>query len=155
MNMIKKIHKAKVTGLNEGEQVLAAVIKNDDGAIMKTAVSGGVGGLIGIFAGSKMQKKTDKKAEADQLVESEMTKKIPAGPGFFAVTDQRFLVYSHNSISGNAKELVAELPKGSVKIESVQKGKLASRAILSFSDGGRKAFDIPKMNDIEGFQTVL
>ena len=155
MNMVKKIYKAKETGLNEGEEVLAAISKNDDGAIMKAAVSGGVGGLLGVFAGSKMQKRTDAKGEADQLKASDMTGKIPAGLGFFAVTDQRFLIYSHNAMSGNAKELVAELPKGSVKIESVEKGKLASRVIMTFEDGGRKAFDIPKMNDVEAFQATL
>ena len=155
MNMVKKIHKAKDSGLKDGEQVLTALLKNDDGAILKAAVSGGVGGLIGLFAGSKMQKKTDAKAENDQLKESELSKTIPAGLGFIAVTDQRVLVYSHNAISGNAKELVAELPKGSLKIVDVQKGKLASRVIVQFSDGGRVAYDVPKMNDIDEFSAQL
>ncbi len=153
--MVKKVYKAKDTGLQEGEEVLAAISKNDDGAIMKAAVSGGVDGLLGVFAGRKMQNKTDSKAEADNLKGSDMTAKIPAGLGFFAVTDKRFLIYSHNAMSGNAKQLVAELPKGSVKIESITKGKLASRVVMTFSDGGRKAFDIPKMNDVEAFQAVL
>ncbi len=155
MNMAKKITKAKDPGLQDGEEVIAAMSKNDDGAIMKAAVSGGIGGLLGVFAGGKMQKKTDSKAETDSLKESAMTKKIPAGLGFFAVTNKRFLIYSHNAISGAAKELVDELPKGSVKIESVDKGKLASRVVMTFEDGGRKAFDIPKTNDIEAFQAEL
>ncbi len=153
MNMVKKVMKAKKTGLNEGEQVLAAISVNDDGAIMKAAVSGGVGGLLGIFVGSKMQKKTDTKA--DGLTESDMSKMAPRGQSFIAVTDNRILFYSFAAMSGNAKELVAELKRGDIQIEDVTKGKVASRVVFSFSDGGRRAFDVPRMNDVEALRAVL
>ena len=58
-------------------------------------------------------------------------------------------------MSGNAKDLVAEMPLGSMSVESITKGKLASRIVVSFSDGGRAAFDVPKGNDIEAFQAAL
>ena len=55
-------------------------------------------------------------------------------------------------MSGNAKELVGELKRGDMSIAEVEKGKLASKVIFDYKDGGRRAFDVPKLNNIEDFQ---
>lgn len=153
MNIIKKIEKAKNNQLNEGEQVLAAVTLQDAGAISKAAVSGGLGGLIGVFAGSKMQKKTD--ANTEGMQSSEMSQKIPTGMSVVGVTDTRVVAYNFDALSGKAKELQAELNRGDIQVESFEKGKLAGKLVLSFSDGGKRAFDLPKGNDLEEFKSVL
>jgi hypothetical protein len=153
MNIIKKVEGAKNNGLREGERVLAAISVNDDGAISRAAISGGVGGLLGIFIGSKMQKSAQSKN--GDVIKTELSEKMPYGVGFIAVTDTRIALYSADLFSGKAKELKAELKKGDFKIEKFEKGKLSGSLVLIFADGGRRVFDVPKGNDLDAFQAVL
>lgn len=159
MNMIKKVQKAKETGLRDGEQILAAISVNDAGAVAGAAKVGGAAagfGILGsVFATKSNEKKAKQSAADDNIVESEMSKIAPTGQGFIAVTDTRILFYTFAQMSGNAKDLVGELARNDMQVADVQKGKLATKVVFQFADGGRRAFDVPRLNDLEPFTNVL
>lgn len=154
MNIAKKIEKAKNNGLAEGEQVLNAILLNDPGAVAGAVVQGGLGGLVGIFFGNKMKKKAETK-QTEGTTPSDMSKKIPTGMSVLGVTGSRIVSYDFNQMSGKAKDLKAEFKVGDIKVESYEKGTMAHKLVLSFSDGGKRAFDLPRGNDIESFKEVL
>lgn len=153
INIVKKIEKSKNNGLNAGEKVVAATALNDVGAISQQAVGGGLGGLVGAFAKKKMESKVDEKYE--DLPESELSKSFPTGQTLVGITDSRIIVYRMGVMSGKPEELLKEFSLGSMQVESFEKGKLAHRLVMSFKDGGKKAFDVPRLTDVDDFKNAL
>lgn len=153
MDMSKKVTKGE-HGLADGEQLLGTVLLNPLGT---TASMGGgaAGGLVGHGVGALMANRK-KKSETERL-ESEgatsdgMAATFPTGRNFLSVTDRRWVVHAIGTMSGKAKGLTGEFAHGDITGLNLDKGKLSSKLVLRFSDGGQLGLELPRGSKVDEF----
>ena len=114
----KLLGKAGDGVLVAGETPLAVVRAMKPGNIKKTAVAGGIGGLLGAAVANRMDKGSP---EAGFVELARMV---------LALTDQRLLVFTQSQMTGKAKALHAELPLASVTDVEVGEGKVLGMKIV-------------------------
>lgn len=153
MNIAKKITNAKNNELKPGEEVKAAMTLQDKGAIAGAAITGGLGGLLGVLIGRKVI--SGSKGDYSDLKESKMSSSMPGGMSIIGITDRRVVVYDFDSIRGKAKNLIAEFEKKDITSMEFKKGKIAHTLVMTFSDGGGRVFDLPRINKLDEFKKYL
>lgn len=153
VDWVKRVENFKDNQIAEGDSIVAVGFLQPAGQIKQQAVSGGIGGLLGAFAGSKMAKKQNNQ---DDLTASEMTNAYPDGPTIMTLTTSgRILVYKQDPLSGKPKEFLKEYVKGDITAGAFEKGKITHSLQLSFSDGGVLGFDFPRGQDHQVFMDAL
>lgn len=143
----KKLRKHAADDL-AGEELLAGTLVQPPGSMTRN-VSKGVGGVIGAVIAEKATAGDDEEPQgiaASLPEESQM---------WIGLTATRLLFWKHGMMGGKPKELITTVPRSDVLSLATEKGKLATRATLRFSDNSEWAFEIPRMNDPKGFAAAV
>lgn len=137
---VKKIMKGRAEDLQPGEALEAATIGQPSGTFSRQAM----GGLVGVLAAKKVASKREEAlAGAD---ETGIAASIPKGEQLFvAISDRRLLFFKVAVVSGNAKELVAEVALRDVHEMSVEKHKVTFSLVVTFVDNSARMFECVKM----------
>ncbi len=153
VNWNKRVASFDDNRIKENEELLAVGFLQPEGALMKASMSYGIGGIIGMFVGSKMQKRTDEKSRTDR---KGMAKDFPGGNIIAAVTNKnRVIIYEQNALSGKPKKYLKEYTTDDFVSTDLQKRKLAHLLTVNFKGGGVISFDIARGQDIETFIEAL
>lgn len=154
MSYTKKLADVAGPVLQADEMLLAGVrgmskgsTKHIVGGAAGATVGGAVGALIGQRAGT-----AEREAGADQLAEAG----LPTLPPQIALglTHKRLLIFSRSTVSGKAKDLVAEIHRDSIaSIDGEAQGKLApNRLTVHLKNGAAIDFEVVRL---DGFQTMV
>ena len=96
VDFAKKITKSCSDDLEEGETVLAGTFVQPPGAIRRQVAFGAIGGVVGAVVGDKLaQKRAAETPSADEGIVVD----IPPGKAVLGITDRRFLVFGHSTMS--------------------------------------------------------
>ncbi|MEX1207580.1 MAG: hypothetical protein WEE36_03105 [Acidimicrobiia bacterium] len=154
MAYTKKLAAVAEAVLQPDEALLAGVRGMSKGStkhIVGGAAGGVAGGAIGAVVGQRVGK-AEREEGADQLAGAG----LPTLPPQLALglTHKRLLIFSRSTVSGKAKDLVAEIPRDRIaRIEGEDKGKLApNRLTVHLKDGASVDFEIVRL---DGFQTIV
>lgn len=141
VDFAKKITKSCGDDLEEGETVLAGTFVQPPGAIRRQVAFGAIGGVVGAVVGDKLaQKRAAETPTADEGIVVD----IPPGKAVLGITDRRFLVFGHSTMSGKPKGLNASIPLDQVAAVTHESGKLTGKLLVTFADGTSIDFDVVK-----------
>jgi hypothetical protein len=149
IDFAKKIRKSCAADLEPGEEVLAGTFVQPPGAIRRQMTYGAIGGAVGAIAGEAMASKRAK--NAPQQVGEGFVVDIPAGKAVLGLTDRRFLVFGHSTMSGKPKGLNAAFALDQVQSMALAQGKLTGSLVVTFADGTAIDFDVVKTAKPEPF----
>jgi hypothetical protein len=152
-DFVKKIKKANADQLQEGEELLAATIGQPSGTFSRQAL----GGIVGVIAAKKSADK--KRAPLDGADASGIAASIPPNQQLvIGLTDRRLLFFSLAAMSGNPKDLVAELDLSQVFEMTLEKHKMTSSLVVRFADNSARMFECVKMakpaETVEAFEKL-
>jgi hypothetical protein len=155
VDFAKKIMKSCADDLEAGETVLAGTFVQPPGAIRRQVAFGAIGGVVGAVVGDKLaQKRAGETPTADEGIVVD----IPPGKAVLGITDRRFLVFGHSTMSGKPKGLNASIPLDQVAGITHESGKLTGKLLVSFADGTSIDFDVVKTAKpgpfVEAFHTA-
>jgi len=137
---VKKIMKARAEDLQPGETLTAATVGQPSGTFSRQAM----GGLVGVLAAKKVANKREQ--AIDGADESGIAASLPKNEQLMiGLSDQRLLFFTVGAMSGNAKELVAEVGLADVHAVDVEKHKMTYSLIVTFSDNSARMFECVKM----------
>ncbi len=139
----KKVAKHCGSSLQPGEEFVAATYAEPPGVVGRAVALGAVGGAVGLALGARASKKKTEEAESLGLMQG-IADTIPRAKGVLALTNSRFLIFSHSALSGRPKDLVFELPRQNLAAATYEKGKLLGKIQLTFSDGSAVQFEAAK-----------
>ena len=147
----KKIRKSVGDDLG-GEDLLYATIIQPMGS-MNRQVGGQLGGLVGSAIASRGKKKRE---DAIEGLGEGFAATIPEGKNLVVgITPTRMLVWNHGAMSGKPKDLVLTVPVSDLVSLNVEKGKLASQAVMRFADNSAWGFEVARMNNADGFKETV
>ncbi len=149
IDFAKKIRKSCAGDLEPGEEVVAATFVQPPGAIRRQVAFGAIGGAVGAVAGEAMASTRTK--NAPQQAGEGFVVDIPAGKAVLGLTDRRFLVFGHSSLSGKPKGLNASFTLDQVQSIALTTGKLTGSLVVTFVDGTAIDFDVVKTAKPEPF----
>lgn len=142
IDFAKKIRKNCAADLEPGEEVLAGTFVQPPGAIRKQVALGALGGAVGLLAGEKLASK--RQEDSPESSDEGFVVDIPAGKAVLGVTDRRFLVFGHSTLSGKPKGLNAAFSLDQVQSVELESGKLTGKLLVTFADGTAIDFDVVK-----------
>lgn len=157
VNHLKKLQKADL--LDPGEVATAVLFVAPSGNTMRMGTAAGVGGLVGAAAGVALDKRREnREAEEDAaagVAESGLADQVAlTGNGYLAVTDRRWVLLSHGTVSGKPKEVVAAFEHGDITTVEITKGKLVGKARVRFRDGSAVTLDAPRGQKFDDLTTA-
>ena len=139
-DLVKKIMKANGDVLQSGEELLAATIGQPSGTFSRQAL----GGIVGVMAAKKMADK--KMASLDGSDASGIAASIPPNQQLIiGLSDLRLLFFSQAAMSGNPKDLVADLDLSEIFEMILEKHKMTFSLVVRFSDNSARMFECVKM----------
>lgn len=152
-DFVKKIKKSHADVLQSGEDLLAATIGQPSGTFSRQAL----GGIVGVMAAKKTAEK--KMASLDGSDASGIAASIPPNQQLvIGLSDRRLLFFSLAAMSGNPKDLVAELDLSDVFEMSLEKHKMTSSLVVRFADNSARMFECVKMakpaETVEAFEKL-
>ena len=139
---VKKVTKNCGEELAPGETVQAATFVNAKGNITRMAGFGGVGGVVGGVIGEVASSGSRKEAAAAK--EGGVAAEVPPVNAVLALTDQRFCVFAHSSLSGKPKELLWSIERSRVTGIEVGDGALTMPLQVGFDDGSALLYQAVK-----------
>ena len=140
VDIAKKVRKHAAETLEPGEQVIEAAIISPRGAATRQAVAGGVGGLVGMGIAAAIDKKNN--SGAPEAPQGSWADQFPKQKVFLTITDRRVVVHKFGEMSGRPKELLGWIPRDAVAGMQVEKGKVAHKGVIGFTDGSVYEIDI-------------
>lgn len=143
----KKVNKSCGEAL-AGETAIAGTFGQAAGTLGRQVGWGAVGGIAGVAIGEAMAKR---RGEATDPGEGGLAGEIPTGKAVMAVTHQRFLVFSHGTMSGKPKDLLFECPLAAVESMELGKKRIGSTLVVRFVDGSAVDYDVVKTAKPEPF----
>lgn len=139
-DFVKKIKKSNAEQLQESEELLAATIGQPSGTFSRQAL----GGIVGVMAGKKSADK--KTASLDGADASGIAAFIPANQQLvIGLTDRRLLFFNLAAMSGNPKDMVAELELSQVFELTLEKHRMTSSLVIRFADNSARMFECVRM----------
>lgn len=152
-DFVKKIKKSHADVLQSGEDLLAATIGQPSGTFSRQAL----GGIVGVMAAKKTAEK--KMASLGGSDASGIAASIPPNQQLvIGLSDRRLLFFSLAAMSGNPKDLVAELDLSDVFEMSLEKHKMTSSLVVRFADNSARMFECVKMakpaETVEAFEKL-
>ncbi|MCP3992248.1 MAG: hypothetical protein GY724_24475 [Actinomycetia bacterium] len=137
-----------------GETATAGAFLHPAGTVAKTAALGALGGIAGVTVGEKLAKR--RRAENEGEEESGLASSFPSQNVVLGLTETRLVVFSHSTLSGKPKELLAEYRLHDVAaIDMHQKKALHKKTRIFFADGSAVDLDAPKASGIDDFCVAL
>ena len=137
----KLLGKASDGLLRTGEEPLAVVRAMKPGQLKRSAVAGGIGGLVGAALAHKL----DKASEAAGVVE------LPRM--VLALTGERMLVFTQSALTAKAKELRFEFPVADFAAVEAGEGKVLGMKVVPLAfqlrDGDTFAVEVPFVDRAE------
>lgn len=149
IDFAKKIRKHCAADLDAGEEVLAGTFVQPPGSIRRQVTFGAIGGAVGAIAGDAMASRHAK--NAPQQADEGFVVEIPAGKAVLGLTNRRFLVFGHSTLSGRPKGLNAAFSLDQVRSMTFTPGKITGSLVLTFADGTAIDFDVVKSAKPDAF----
>ncbi len=151
-NWGKTLQKRCSDQLDPGEQVTAGCFVQPAGAVART-MGLGAGQTIGTIAGGVLGEAGAKRRqeENDDASEGGIAATFPTDKAVLGLTNQRLVVFSHGTMNGKPKDLIASYPIDQLGGVELDKGKLSSKMLLRFTDGSAVDFDVPKAGSPDEF----
>lgn len=143
----KKVNKSCGDAL-AGETAIAGTFGQAAGVLGRQVGWGAVGGIAGVALGEALAKR---RGEETDPGDDGLAGEIPRGKAVMAVTAQRFLVFSHGTMSGKPKDLVFECPIDAIETMELDKKRIGSAFVVRFVDGSAVDYDVVKTAKPEPF----
>ena len=149
----KKIEKFNENQLSAGESIVAAAFLQPLGVVSSAAITGGIGGLLGMFIGKKVH---DSKVTKEDMIMNGKAKDLISGPTIVGVTTaNRIVVYEQSVMSGKPKKFIQAFDKNDISHATFEKGKMAHKLTLTFSDGDVASYDYPRGQKTDEFMAAI
>jgi len=123
--IVKKLNKLAAEYLESGESIISGVRVNLTG----TAAGGGFSALggIGFFVGSKVMREGQEQAEDSRIVFSQQMA--------LGLTNRRIIVWRRSADSGNAEEIIGQIPLSQLNDVEFEYGNFEDKLCLKFDYG--------------------
>ncbi|NNC73940.1 MAG: hypothetical protein HKN93_00375 [Acidimicrobiia bacterium] len=145
-NILKKVTKHCSDVLAADETFHTATFVQPAGSVGKQVALGAIGGIAGALVANKM---AAKRQETDAPLG--VAEDLPTDRSHVALTNRRVLFFKHGSMSGNPKELCAELPLDTLVDMTMEKGKLSHFMTMKFADGSATSYDVVRGAQADDF----
>lgn len=155
VDFTKKVRKNAAETLEPGEQVHAAAVITPRGQVLRGALAGGVGGVVGLGVAAAVDSLAKTKAGVITPESGTWADQFPKKKVFLSVTDRRVVVHKFSELTGKPKELLGWVPREAVHGLEVEKGRITHAGVLHFTDGSSYAVDLLKGSSAEEMVQAL
>lgn len=146
VNWAKKIEKSCGTQLHPGEHIEAGTFVQPAGVLARQ-VGVGTGGLVGALIAEKVtSRRTDAVASDGGLAAQ-----FPTGRLVLGLSAGRLLAFSHGTVSGKPKDLIAAVGLRDIDTISAARKKISYEVQISFRDGTAVSYEAVKTAKPEEF----
>lgn len=152
-NWSKTINK-KCADQLAGESTTSGAFLHPAGTVAKTVGYSALGGLVGVSIGEQLAKR--RRAENQLADDAGLAADFPGENVVLGLTDTRVVVFSHSTLSGKPKNLVAEYPLRDIAAMDIHASKALHKKVrLFFTDESAVDFDAPKASQVDQFCLAL
>jgi|GEM_PF-2281604 len=147
VDFVKKVQKKAGHDLVPGETIFDARVVQPAGSAFRNAIAAGAmqhTGALMDYRISRWRAASESSAQAALEDTGGMAARFPTSKCFLTLTDQRVLVHSFSSMTGNPKDLLGTYALGDFAGMEGDQGKLVGKLHLFFADGSTVPLDVMK-----------
>ena len=142
----KRIEKISSDQLDAGEEVIVGLPVQPAGYVVQQAGMVGVGGLLGLFAGNRAQKRRSAET-VTKLTEKAAT--FLNESIILALSNRRVLPFKQNKLSGKPENLISSYEISEVSGTQMERRKVSISILITFDDQSVVDLDSMKGQKVE------
>lgn len=137
-----------------GETATAGSFLQPAGQVTRSVGYAALGGMVGIAVGDQLAKR--RRSENQGAEEQGLAATFPMEKVVLGMTATRLVAFSHSTMSGKPKDLLAEYPLADIAAIDIHASKALHKKVrLFFVDESAIDFDAPKASGIDAFCHAL
>ncbi|MEM7324004.1 MAG: hypothetical protein AAF531_13025 [Actinomycetota bacterium] len=141
-----------------GETTTAGAFLHPAGTVAKTVGYSALGGLVGaglgVSVGEQLAKR--RRAENQEAGDAGIAADFPGENVVLGLTETRLVVFSHSTMMGKPKNLIADYPLDDIAAMDIHAAKALHKKVrLFFTDESAVDFDAPKASQVDDFCVAL